>query len=144
MDKIYKGRSGTLYLTDTGVRITRPFLRSMFMRPGGSQSFSYDDIVSIQLKRPAFTVGYIQFTLQGGSELHGGVFEALKDENAVTFIAGSLKQFEEAKRLAEERMPARPSTTNGLDDLEKLAALKDKGIITQEEFDLKKKSLLGI
>lgn len=34
--------------------------------------------------------------------------------------------------------------SSGLDDLEKLASLKDKGIITEEEFAAKKKQLLGI
>ena len=38
------------------------------------------------------------------------------------------------------------SNTNisSLDELEKLASLKDKGIITEEEFSLKKKQLLGL
>lgn len=31
-----------------------------------------------------------------------------------------------------------------LDDLEKIATLKDKGILTQEEFELKKKQILGL
>jgi hypothetical protein len=30
------------------------------------------------------------------------------------------------------------------DELEKLAALKDKGILTEEEFNQKKKQILGI
>lgn len=33
---------------------------------------------------------------------------------------------------------------NNLDELEKLASLKDKGIITKDEFEIKKKQLLGI
>lgn len=36
------------------------------------------------------------------------------------------------------------SDSNGIDDLEKIAALKEKGIITQEEFELKKKQILGL
>lgn len=36
------------------------------------------------------------------------------------------------------------STNNSLADIEKLAELKDKGIITEEEFQKKKKQLLGI
>ena len=34
--------------------------------------------------------------------------------------------------------------TSNLDELEKLASLREKGIITDEEFDLKKKQLLGL
>jgi hypothetical protein len=36
------------------------------------------------------------------------------------------------------------SSTNHLNDLEKLAELKEKGILTQEEFDAKKKLILGL
>lgn len=33
---------------------------------------------------------------------------------------------------------------NSMAELEKLAELKDKGILTQEEFDAKKKQILGL
>lgn len=36
------------------------------------------------------------------------------------------------------------SNTSGIGDLEKLAELKNKGIISEAEFNLKKKQLLGI
>lgn len=36
------------------------------------------------------------------------------------------------------------NSVNNLDELEKLSELKDKGIITQEEFDQKKKQILGL
>ena len=36
------------------------------------------------------------------------------------------------------------NNTSGLEDLEKLAELKNKGIISEAEFNLKKKQLLGI
>jgi len=36
------------------------------------------------------------------------------------------------------------SRLGDLDELEKLASLKDKGIITEEEFNTKKKQILGI
>ena len=71
--------------------------------------------------------------------------EASKDENSITFLRRSNESFEEAKSRIEARMNEGNSPKhNSLDDLEKLAELKSKGIITQEEFDLKKKSLLGI
>ncbi len=45
---------------------------------------------------------------------------------------------EEADEIYKKR------TSFRLEDLEKLAELKDKGIITQEEFDDKKKTLLDL
>ena len=40
--------------------------------------------------------------------------------------------------------PAPASETSYLDELEKLGELRDKGIITDEEFEAKKKELLGL
>ena len=37
-----------------------------------------------------------------------------------------------------------PAPSSDLDELEKLASLKDRGIITEEEFEAKKKQLLGL
>ena len=49
---------------------------------------------------------------------------------------------------AEAAAPAPVAATSGLDDqmaqLEKLGQLKDQGIVTQEEFDAKKKQILGL
>ena len=49
---------------------------------------------------------------------------------------------------AADPAPAPVAATNGVDDqmaqLEKLGQLKDQGILTQEEFDAKKKQILGL
>ena len=49
---------------------------------------------------------------------------------------------------AEATAPAPVAATGGVDDqmaqLEKLGQLKDQGILTQEEFDAKKKQILGL
>lgn len=48
----------------------------------------------------------------------------------------------------QQQEPAPQPTSSGSDDtvaqLQQLAQLKDQGILTQEEFDAKKKQLLGI
>lgn len=44
--------------------------------------------------------------------------------------------------LASSRTGTKASSN--LDELEKLAGLKEKGIITEEEFNQKKKQLLGL
>jgi hypothetical protein len=43
-----------------------------------------------------------------------------------------------------ENIKSPDNTVNNIDDIEKLANLRDKGILSQEEFDLKKKQILGI
>jgi hypothetical protein len=50
-------------------------------------------------------------------------------------------------QTAEPAAPAAPASTGEasyLEELEKLGELRDKGIITDEEFDAKKKDLLGL
>ena len=49
---------------------------------------------------------------------------------------------------AQSAVPSQAAPTNSSDDsleqLKKLAELKDQGILTQEEFDAKKKQILGL
>jgi hypothetical protein len=55
--------------------------------------------------------------------------------------------FIKIKEAIEEKMVSGNKPTaksSGLDDLEKLAELKEKGIITEEEFNAKKKQILGL
>lgn len=66
-------------------------------------------------------------------------------------LIGNYKEISEvlAKRIRELQQPGQTNTqaTSGntsLDDLVKLKSLLDSGIISQEEFDSKKKQLLGL
>jgi hypothetical protein len=46
--------------------------------------------------------------------------------------------------LVKSFAPNPPANSSGLNDLEKLAELRDKGIITPAEFEAKKKQILGL
>lgn len=55
----------------------------------------------------------------------------------------------QSQRWAADEQPAQAPTTTGpvdptTEQLQQLAQLKDQGILTQEEFDAKKKQILGI
>jgi hypothetical protein len=54
----------------------------------------------------------------------------------------------QAQRWASEEAQNQPAPQPATDDtyaqLEKLGELKDQGIVTQEEFDAKKKQILGL
>lgn len=111
----------------------------------GDKMIPYRSITAVQLKMAGLTAGYIQLSLQGGHEAKGGLFQSTKDENSVHFYHGKNKSFEEAKRLIEERIEASlggSPATSSLDELKKLAELKDSGVITKAEFEKKKKELL--
>ena len=150
--KEYKGYNGTLILTDTGVVIKRG-VKGFLLGGGmlrGDKTIPYGSIVAVQLKKAGMTAGYIQLTLKGGSEAKSGLFESTTDENSINFHAAfggnNNELFSEAKKLIEEKINAvnSPSKNSEIGDLEKLAELKEKGIITQEEFNAKKKSILGL
>lgn len=58
-----------------------------------------------------------------------------------------LEDAKKAEAFINEKLASNSKGQNGSSDmnnLEKLAELKDKGVITQEEFDQKKKQLLGL
>lgn len=145
--KEFKGYNGTLILTDTGVIIKRG-VKGFLLGGGmlrGDKTIPYSSIVAVQLKKAGLVAGYLQLTLKGGSEAKSGLFQSTTDENSVNFYGGKNKIFEEAKVLIEEKINSVGAPkSSGLDELEKLATLKDKGIINEEEFNAKKKQLLGL
>ncbi|MBI3968637.1 MAG: SHOCT domain-containing protein [Chloroflexi bacterium] len=70
-----------------------------------------------------------------------------QDENTVPFDVDQLPAFETERATLEDqirRLTVGPVRSGSLDDLEKLVALRDKGIITPEEFDAKKKQILDL
>ncbi|MFT4146787.1 MAG: SHOCT domain-containing protein [Mobilitalea sp.] len=76
----------------------------------------------------------VSFGMMGRTEIFAAPYLSPQD-------AQSICQF-----ISEKSHPSATQTTpdNSFSDLEKLAELKDKGIITEEEFQLKKKQILGI
>ena len=60
------------------------------------------------------------------------------------------RSFEELKRQIEtaQRQLSAPTAVapaaSSMDELEKLAGLKDRGIVTEQEFEQKKRQLLGL
>ena len=146
--KEFKGYNGTLILTNTGVIIKRG-IKGFLLGGGmlrGDKTIPHSSIIAVQLKKAGLTAGYIQLTLKGGSEAKAGLFQSVKDENTINFYNNKNKDFEEVKRLIEEKISAGDVQSNksNLGELEKLAELKEKGIITEEEFNAKKKSILGL
>lgn len=148
MNDEYKGYNGTIILSDAGVIIKRG-AKGFLLGGGmlrGDKTIPYTSIVAVQLKKAGMTAGYLQLTLKGGSEAKSGLMQSTTDENTVNFHSRKNKDFLEAK----EKIEARISQTSGshqsrssADELEKLAALKEKGILSQAEFDSEKAKILG-
>jgi hypothetical protein len=108
-------------------------------------------IVSIQFRKAGLlSNGYIELKLMHYDETHRNESEREMDDAIISFRPGQQKAFEAFREMLEAKMssggvPRTPSpATTDLDQLEKLASLLDKGIITEEEFSRKKKQLLGL
>lgn len=135
----------TLIIRNTGVvgQIARGGMQ-------GEKRILIRSILSIQFKKPsAMTLGYIQFETAGGSQkpARGGLLEAAGDENSVLFDLNKLRDFELFRDRVEELMNqdlTAKSTTSDADELAKFARLRDEGVISEEEFSLKKKMILGL
>lgn len=152
------GAKDILYLYEDHVVIShRGALNALSMGVKGDKTIYYTDITSVQYKKPGLGAGYLQFSLPGGKEDRGGVFSAVSDENTITLKAGdgriSAKAEQVLEVLNQKIREAKTGTqggttvvqqTSAADEIRKFKELLDMGIITQEEFDTKKKQLLGL
>lgn len=120
----------------------------------GDKQFYYTDITSVQFKNLGIASGYLQFEYAGS---HSG--NNFTSENSFVFSAtiGTSKY----KKLKEEMpgiyedirnridnaktMNSKPviNAVSPADELKKYKELFDSNIITQEEFEAKKKQILG-
>jgi hypothetical protein len=111
---------------------------------GGDKEILIKRISSIQFKKASFLAyGHMAFTFDGGQDVNRSLF----DENGVTFNSGQQADFLKLRTAIEDRMNSLQDSgkqTSELDELEKLASLRDKMIITESEFQAKKKKILGL
>jgi hypothetical protein len=149
-----EGSNGSVVLEADKLRISHKGFANMLTQGAhGEKSIPLRNITAVQFKAAGWTAGYIQFTLVGGIDRPGGVMEATKDENAVLFTKEQQKAFEALKAEVERRVDElhrNPATTSpgapppGLvDELERLASLMDRGLLTRSEFEASKAKLLA-
>lgn len=119
-------------------------LNNKFM---GDKSFYISDISAID-HRPATMLanGYIRILTPGNTDSGNGVNDAIYDENAIVF---KRDKNEVAQKIVAtiERLRHQPTSSavhSPADELRKYKALADDGVITQAEFEAKKKQILGI
>lgn len=113
-------------------------------------------IQSFSLKEPGLAYGKIVFTTAQttttGVNVGFGISAALGAEKTFFFSKGELgtaKQFRDAV-MNYDKSASQPNTAptgtvvSVVEEIRGLKALLDEGILTQEEFEAKKKQLLGI
>lgn len=158
-EKIYelkgvRGKHLTVYKEKVVLR-TKVSLGSVLMGTAlnGEKVIYFSDCIGIQFKKAGAFIGYLQFeTASNGSNNSG--YSSFYDENSFNWEAMRLsnkKMIEVAeycKRQIEEYKTKNNTTivneVSSADELKKFKDLLDSGIITKEEFDAKKKQLLGL
>lgn len=155
MELILKGRQGkSVVVTNDAVRIEK---HGLFGHR--EKTFPIRNISSVEVKQPgAMFAGFIQFSIAGGAALHssfkmtGGAFDAAKDENSVVFVGDDNYQIarrikahiEEWARTPVQADPRYTTDSRAVaDELRKLKALVDEGVLTIDEFASQKRRLLG-
>lgn len=119
---------------------------------GQTQTIPLDSVVTISIVKPFLKVPYLQVITPN---IQTSKKDNLKgaSANVVLIQPGKMKTAEKirdyiATYKSENRNrtapPAPAAPTGSIDDLRQLAELRDSGIITPEEFEAKKKQILGL
>jgi hypothetical protein len=147
----YFAQNAWLYVDDGGIRI-KPHGK-MFSKTHTEKVIPFSQIVSVEYCSPhKMKPGYLYFQTVGGAGNSRSIDrDALKnDENAVFFVAMDDEKVKAIKAdidkaVAQSGAPVVVATApSSADEILKFKQLLDNGIITQDEFDAKKKQLLGI
>ena len=118
----------------------------------GEKTIYYSDCVGVQFKESGLQIGYLQ--LETAANTMNQRASNFLNENSFTFdlttttneqmrevrdyIQGQIREIKSGNRTAQT------TTISVADELKKYKELLDMGIITQEEFEAKKKQLLGL
>lgn len=140
---------------DRCVITTKPGLGSALMwnTSGGEKTIYYMDCVGVKFRKAGMVAGYLQLETASGLITHlqsshssensfvFNVFMMKSNEKMEEVAAYIKKKVEEVKAAKNAPMQAALSPA---DELKKFKELLDMGIISQEEFDAKKKQVLGL
>lgn len=100
------------------------------------------NIVVNNLSKPQIIIPLISAETKTGSFVYNGATAKAKEIASVLAIIKV--KAEQEQGITESKSSKSNAQLNASDEIEKLFALKEKGIITEEEFSKKKKQLLGI
>jgi hypothetical protein len=149
------GHTGQVHFDGTYITITRKGFLARASVGKGEKRIPLGSVSSVQWKPAGGLVnGFIQFEIpgQGGSRSAFGkqTTDAARDENSVVFTKKQMPEFERLRGVIEQAIAARhnaPSQTAApvsvADELAKLAALRDQGLLSPQEFEQQKARLLG-
>lgn len=142
------GANGRLSFDGENIVISRKgtgFVTFLNQGLQGDKTISVSQVTAVQFRPPGLARGYIRLSVNGRDPV-GGILKAVKDENAVLFDRKSLAAFEALRDAIQARLggSSRAGQTSVADDIEKLAALRASGVLSEEEFAAGKRRLLGL
>lgn len=140
------GVNDELEVYDDRILIKRKNMKAKF---SGDKTIYLNQISGVEFKKGGgLFAGYIQFSIPGCVSPKNGLYGAAHDENSVVFNKKYNDIAEEVKlkieNLIKNQSKVSNPTPNDPDILRKYKQLFDDGIITQEDFDAKKKEILGL
>ena len=124
----------------------------------GDKRIPITSITSVQIKPAGAMVnGFIQFSIPGGNESRSGfgtqTLDAAGDENSVIFTKQQEPKFLALRDAIENAMVSRLApqpqliatqpAISKLDELKKLADLRDAGVLSEEEFSAEKARIMS-
>lgn len=99
-------------------------------------------IVTKEIDEPLYTLELLDYQIDTNKQLYANFYkQAMEFANSVYATIQAIIKDNDNTNVVETKQEL--NSTNGLEQLEKLAELKDKGIITQEEFEETKKRILS-
>ena len=156
-----KGHNGTVRFDGQTITILRKGAMARLSVGKGEKHIPLAQLTAVQFKPAGLMVnGFIQFTVGGGNEPRSRfgrqTTDAAHDENSVVFHHAQREAFEGLRdtvqaALAEHHQSgaapaaasAQPVPPSIPEQIEQLAALRDKGALTEAEFEPKKVELLS-
>lgn len=149
-----QGTNGQISVDDDFVTLHRMGFVARLNVGKGEKRLPLSTITGVQWK-PAGVImdGFLQFSVPGGNEqrsaLGSQTASARQDENSVTFRKAQQGQFEAVRAFIESAiarrgrpMQASHAAPDLADQLGRLAALRDQGVLTEQEFATQKARLL--
>lgn len=149
---IAEGVNGLIAVTQNMVYM----VRGAFLERKAVKSYSLVSISSIELRKPnLLTNGHFQVITSGNvdkTKRNSNAFDYAKDENTIMIRSSSYDHFVRIEqliyKLRDKEQPIKSEFSPISDDdifvkIERLAELKNKNVITNEEFESKKADLLS-
>lgn len=151
-----KGVTGVVVFDGSAVVIRRTGFLGRASVGKGEKRIPLASITAVQWKEPTALVnGFIQFTIHGGVERRSAfgsqTQDAARDENSVVMTKKQAPAFVALRTAIESAIAgpsaaaaAGPAVHSGATELERLAELHRRGVLTDAEFAAAKARVLGL